>query len=104
MWTNKISVLPPHLQSAAERLVPLVQGGQGKQILAITHSQAAQTAALESFVHGVNWALRAGAGLTFAAALVAGIGLAHMKVQVGDEAPAAEGAEAAEAPPAIVEM
>jgi len=104
MWANKISVLPPQLHSAAERLVPLVQGGQGKQILAITHSQVAQTAALESFVHGVDWALRAGAGLTFAAALVAGFGLAHMKVQVGEEAPAGENAEAAEAPPAIVEM
>jgi len=104
MWTDRISGLPPQLQSAAERLTPLVQGGQGKQILAITHSQTAQTAALESFVHGVEWALRAGAGLTFAAALVAGIGLAHMKAPAAAEAPAGEGAEAAEASPAIVEM
>ena len=104
MWADRISGLPPQLHSAAERLVPLVQGGQGKQILAITHSQAAQTAALESFVHGVEWALRTGAGLTFAAALVAGFGLAHMKAQADPEAPAGEGAaQASETSHAVVE-
>jgi MFS family permease len=104
-WASRIAGLPPGLHAAAERLTPLVQGGQGKAILAITHSQTAQANALESFVHGVNWALRAGAGLTLAAALVAGIGLAHMKVRAVDEAPAGEGeGEGAETPPAVVEM
>jgi len=35
---------------------------------------------------------------------VAAIGLAGMRTQVGEEAPAGESSEAAEAPPAIVEM
>jgi EmrB/QacA subfamily drug resistance transporter len=104
MWADRIANLPPRLHAEAERLVPLVQGGQGKQILAITHNRVAQANALESFVHGVEWALRTGAVLTLAAALVAGFGLAHMKARAGDEAPAGEGAEASEAPPAVVEM
>jgi EmrB/QacA subfamily drug resistance transporter len=103
MWADRTANLPPRLHAAAERLVPLVQGGQGKQILAITHSQAAESAALESFVHGVEWALRTGAGLTFAAALVAGFGLAHMKAQAAPEAPAGEGAQASETSHAVVE-
>jgi EmrB/QacA subfamily drug resistance transporter len=102
MWANRIANLPQGLQAKAERLVPLVQGGQGNKILAITHSRVAQANALESFVHGVEWALRTGAGLTLAAALVAGFGLAHMKARVGDEAPAGESAEASEAPSAVV--
>jgi hypothetical protein len=104
MWADRIANLSPRLHAEAERLVPLVQGGQGKQILEITHNRVAQANALEAFVHGVEWALRTGAGLTFAAALVAGFGLAHMKVRTGAEAPAGEGGEAAEAPPAVVEM
>ena len=102
-WADRISGLPPALHAQAEQLVPLVQGGQGKQILAITHSQTAQANALEAFVHGVDRALLTGAGLTFAAALVAMIGLRHLRLGA-DEAPAGQSAEAAEAPPAVVEM
>ena len=105
-WSDKISTLPPPLHAQAEKLVPLVQGGQGKQILAITHSQTATSNALQAFVHGVNGALLTGAALTFAAALVACFGLAHMRVQVAPQegAPEGEGSEAAEQPPAVVEM
>jgi EmrB/QacA subfamily drug resistance transporter len=102
-WADRISGLPPALHAQAEQLVPLVQGGQGKQILAITHSQTAQANALEAFVHGVDRALLTGAGLTFAAALVAMIGLRHLR-PAADEAPAGQSAEAAEPPPAVVEM
>ena len=80
-----------------------MQGGQGKQILAITHNPTAQADALEAFVHGVDRAFLTGAGLTFAAALVAMIGLRNLR-PAADEAPAGQGAEAAEAPPAVVEM
>jgi EmrB/QacA subfamily drug resistance transporter len=104
MWADRIANLPPHLHAAAERLVPLVQGGQGKQILAITHNPVAQANALESFVHGVEWALRTGAGLTLVAALVAAFGLKHMRAPASAEAPAGEGEGSAEAPPAVVEM
>jgi EmrB/QacA subfamily drug resistance transporter len=104
-WSDRISTLPSPLHAQAEKLVPLVQGGQGKQILAITHSQTATSNALEAFVHGVNGALLTGAALTFAAALVACFGLAHMRVQVAPQgAPEGEGPEAAEQPPAVVEM
>ncbi len=106
-WSDKIAGLSPSLHAQAEKLVPLVQGGQGKRILAITHSPTAETNALQAFVHGVDRALLTGAGLTFAAALVALFGLAHMRTQAADAPPAAEGpepGEAAEAPPAIVEM
>jgi EmrB/QacA subfamily drug resistance transporter len=102
-WADRISGLPPALHAQAERLVPLVQGGQGKQILAITHNPTAQADALEAFVHGVDRAFLTGAGLTFAAALVAMIGLRNLRL-AADEAPAGQGAEAAEAPPAVVEM
>jgi EmrB/QacA subfamily drug resistance transporter len=104
MWANRIANLPPNLHAAAERLVPLVQGGQGQRILAITHNPTTQSNALESFVHGVEWALRTGAGLTLVAALVAGFGLAHMRAPAAAEAPAGEDGEANEAPPAVVEM
>ena len=102
-WADRISGLPPALHAQAERLVPLVQGGQGKQILAITHNPTAQADALEAFVHGVDRAFLTGAGLTFAAALVAMIGLRNLR-PAADEAPAGQGAEAAEATPAVVEM
>ena len=57
-------------------------------------------------MHGVDRAFLTGAGLTFAAALVAMFGLAHLRPQAaesGQPAPEGEG-EAAEAPPAVVEM
>ena len=104
MWADRIANLSPRLHAEAERLVPLVQGGQGKQILAITHNRVAQSNALESFVHGVEWALRTGAGLTLVAALVAGFGLAHMRAPAEAEAPAGEGAESSETQPAVLEM
>jgi EmrB/QacA subfamily drug resistance transporter len=104
MWADRIANLSPRLHAEAERLVPLVQGGQGKQILAITHNRVAQSNALESFVHGVEWALRTGAGLTLVAAFVAGFGLAHMTTPAEAEAPAGDPGEASEASPAVVEM
>jgi len=102
-WSDRIAGLPPTLHAQAEQLIPLVQGGQGKQILAITHSQTAEANALDAFVHGVDRALLTGAGLTFAAALVAMIGLRHLRPAT-DEMPAGQDAETAEAPPAVVEM
>jgi EmrB/QacA subfamily drug resistance transporter len=105
-WSDRIAGLPAPLHAQAERLVPLVQGGQGKQILAITHSQTATADALGAFVHGVDAAFLAGGALTFAAALVACFGLAHMRVTAAPQgAPdGGEGSEAAEQPPAVVEM
>ena len=106
-WSDRISGLPAPLHAQAERLVPLVQGGQGKQILAITHSQTATADALGAFVHGVDAAFLAGGALTFAAALVACFGLAHMRVATAPEGPpqgGGDGSEAAEPPPAVVEM
>ncbi|MEP6642681.1 MAG: hypothetical protein ABJB93_12340, partial [Gaiellales bacterium] len=70
-----------------EALTPLVQGGQGARILAITHNPAAKTAALDSFVHGVQGALFAGAALTLAAAIVALVGLRGLRDRQGGEAP-----------------
>jgi EmrB/QacA subfamily drug resistance transporter len=106
-WAASIAGLPPALHAKAEQLIPLVQGGQGKQILAITGNPTAETEALKAFVHGVDRAFLTGAGLTFIAALVAMIGLAHLRPQTaeaeGGGQPAPEG-EAAEAPPAVVEM
>jgi MFS family permease len=102
-WSAKIAGLPPALHAQAERLVPLVQGGQGKQILAITHNPTAESNALEAFVHGVDRALLTGAGLTFVAALVALLGLRNMRTPALETAEG--GGEAAEpAPPAAVEM
>jgi len=104
-WASKISALPPALHAQAERLTPLVQGGQGKQILAITGNRTAETEALKAFVHGVDRALLTGAGLTFAAALVAMFGLAHLRPQTAEAGgqPAPDG-EAAEEQPAVMEM
>ena len=85
--------------------MPLVQGGQGKQILAITHNRTATANALQAFVHGVNGAFLVGGGLTLAAAFVACFGLAHMRVGAAPhDAPEGEGPETAEQPPAVVEM
>jgi EmrB/QacA subfamily drug resistance transporter len=84
-WTGRISSLPAALQAHAASLTPLVQGGQGTRILAITHSPAAKTAALDSFVHGVQGALLAGAALTLAAGLVALFGLRGLRVREGGE-------------------
>ena len=87
-WTDRISSLPAALQAHAAALTPLVQGGQGARILAITHDPAAKTAALDSFVHGVQGALLAGAVLTFAAGVVALAGLRGLRApQGGGEAP-----------------
>jgi EmrB/QacA subfamily drug resistance transporter len=101
-WSDKISGLSPSLHAQAESLVPLVQGGQGAKILSITQSPVAETNALEAFVHGVDGALLTGAGLTFAAALVAMFGLRNLSTRTSDAPEAAESAEAA--PPAVVEM
>jgi hypothetical protein len=106
-WSASIAGLPPVLHAKAELLVPLVQGGQGQKILALTGSPAAESKALEAFVHGVDRAMLAGAGLTFAAALVAMFGLRHLRTRPAEAPEAAhggEGGEAAEAPPAVVEM
>jgi EmrB/QacA subfamily drug resistance transporter len=86
-WSDRISSLPTALQAHAEALTPLVQGGQGARILAITHNPAAKTAALDSFVHGVQGALLAGAVLTLAAGIVALVGLRGLRVREGGEAP-----------------
>jgi MFS family permease len=106
-WSDKIAGLPPARHAAAEALTPLVQGGQGAKILAITHSPAAQANALEAFVHGVNGALLAGAALTFTAALVAGIGLRNVQMRTdeadaGAAGPGPEGEE--QQAPAVIEM
>jgi len=101
-WSDKISGLSPSLHAQAESLVPLVQGGQGAKILSITQSPVAETNALAAFVHGVDGALLTGAGLTFAAALVAMFGLRNLGARTSDAPEAAESAEAA--PPAVVEM
>ncbi len=103
-WSASIAGLPPVLHAQAEKLVPLVQGGQGAKILAITHSPKAQSDALEAFVHGVDRALLTGAGLTFAAALVAMFGLRNMRTRPAEIAETPPGEPAAEAPPAVVEM
>jgi hypothetical protein len=86
-WTDRISSLPTALQAHAAALTPLVQGGQGARILAITHDPAAKTAALDSFVHGVQGALLTGSALTFAAGIVALVGLRGLRVGKGGEAP-----------------
>jgi EmrB/QacA subfamily drug resistance transporter len=86
-WSDRISSLPTALQAHATALTPLVQGGQGARILAITHSPAAKTAALDSFVHGVQGALLAGAALTLAAGVVALVGLRGLRERQGGEAP-----------------
>ena len=103
-WSASIAGLPPVLHAQAEKLVPLVQGGQGAKILAITHSPKVQSDALEAFVHGVDRALLTGAGLTFAAALVAMFGLRNMRTRPAETAETPPGEPAAEAPPAVVEM
>jgi EmrB/QacA subfamily drug resistance transporter len=104
-WSSKIAGLPAPLHTQAERLLPLVQGGQGKQIQAITHNPTATADALAAFVHGVNGAFLVGGGLTLTAALVACFGLAHMGVQGAPQgSPEGGDAEAAEQPPAVVEM
>jgi EmrB/QacA subfamily drug resistance transporter len=97
-WSDKIAGLSPSLHAQAERLTPLVQGGQGQKILSITHNPVAQANALESFVHGVRGALLTGSALTFAAALVALIGLRNLPTRTS------ETPEAAEREPAAVEM
>jgi EmrB/QacA subfamily drug resistance transporter len=86
-WTDHISGLPTAIQARAEALTPLVQGGQGARILAITHNPAAKTAALDSFVHGVQGALLAGSLLTLAAGIVAFVGLRGLRVPQSDQAP-----------------
>jgi EmrB/QacA subfamily drug resistance transporter len=101
-WSDKIAGLPPQLHAQAEQLTPLVQGGQGQKILAITHSRTASANALESFVHGVHGALLAGSVLTLAAALVALIGLRGLGTRQPSEA--GEASEAPDSAPAAVEM
>ena len=80
-WTDRISSLPAALQAHAAALTPLVQGGQGARILAITHDPAAKTAALDAFVHGVRGALLTGSALTLAAGIVALLGLRGLRVR-----------------------
>jgi EmrB/QacA subfamily drug resistance transporter len=101
-WTNSISSLPPALQARASELTPLVQGGQGARILAITHVPAAETAALNAFVHGVQGALLTGAILTFAAGVVAFLGLRGLRVSQSQGQ--GQGGEAPEPTPAAIEM
>ena len=84
-WSDKIANLPPAQHAAAERLVPLVQGGRGNVIERITGSHPAGANALDSFMHGVHFALLTAGGLTFVAALVAFFGLRGVHVRQPDE-------------------
>jgi EmrB/QacA subfamily drug resistance transporter len=77
-WQNKAAVLPASLQARADLLTPLVQGGQGAKITAITGRPAVGHQALLSFQHGVQGAFLVGSGLLFAAAAVAFVGLRRL--------------------------
>jgi EmrB/QacA subfamily drug resistance transporter len=74
-WHDKVASLPPALHTRALSLTPLVQGGQGAKIAALTHDPAVGHQALLSFQHGVRGAFVAGCGLLFAAAVVAFVGM-----------------------------
>ena len=87
-WQSKASSLPAGLQSRAEALTPLVQGGQGAKITSITHSEAVGHQALLSFQQGVQGALTVGSVLLFAAAAVAFLGLRRLPRQVPQTAEA----------------
>jgi len=94
-WSDKIAGLPPAQHAAAERLVPLVQGGRGNVIERITGSPVAASNALDSFMSGVHVALLTAGGLTFVAALVAFFGLRGVHVRQIEEQQAPDPAAAA---------
>jgi DHA2 family multidrug resistance protein-like MFS transporter len=73
-WEHKLPLLAPAAQAKAGHLTSLVLGGQGKAIATLA-GRPAETAGLESFVHGLRGALLTSAVLALAAAAVAAIGL-----------------------------
>jgi EmrB/QacA subfamily drug resistance transporter len=77
-WGDRIAGLGPARHALAEHLTPLVQGGRGAVIGRLAGPQA-QSAAMDSFVHGVRGALLAGGLLMLTASLVAWIGLRGMR-------------------------
>jgi EmrB/QacA subfamily drug resistance transporter len=83
-WEDKLNGLNAPAAAHSDKIEQLVIGGQG-DLIGKFGGPAAQTAALESFVHGVQGAMLAGAVLAFAAALTSFFGL--------------RGTRAAEAPP-----
>jgi hypothetical protein len=83
-WEDKLNGLNAPAAAHSDKIEQLVIGGQG-DLIGKFGGQAAQTAALESFVHGVQGAMLAGAVLAFAACLTSFFGL--------------RGTRAAEAPP-----
>jgi Na+/melibiose symporter-like transporter len=86
-WHDKVAALPAGLQAQANQLTPLVQGGQGAKITAVTGSPEAGHQALLAFQHGVRGAFLAGSLLLLTAAAVAFVGL--RKVPSPSHAPAA---------------
>ena len=73
-WQHQLSMMAPAAQAKAAHLTTLVLGGQGKLIAALA-GRPAQTAGLESFVHGLRGALLASSALTLIASAVAFVGL-----------------------------
>jgi Na+/melibiose symporter-like transporter len=94
-WNDRIASLPAGARAGAHRLTELVVGGQGRAAAhaAGAHGGAIQANALEAFVHGFRGAMLVGAGLMFAASLVAFVGLVGLRVRTAPQpAPAAENA------------
>jgi hypothetical protein len=84
--------MAPAAQAKAAHLTTLVLGGQGRLIGALA-GRPAETAGLESFVHGLRGALLASSALTLIASAVAFVGLRHsgaatQVVQIAEAAPA----------------
>ena len=74
-WKDAVADLPAAAQARALAVTDAVVGGQGGAVVEQSGSPALRTAAFESFVHGMQGALLVAAVLTFAAALLALIGL-----------------------------
>jgi EmrB/QacA subfamily drug resistance transporter len=73
-WQHKLSLLGPAARAKAANLTGLALGGQGKAIAALA-GRRAETAGLESFVHGLRGALLTSAVLALVGAAVAAVGL-----------------------------
>jgi DHA2 family multidrug resistance protein-like MFS transporter len=105
-WEDKLHGLNAPATAHSDKVEQLVIGGQGdligkavSQAAGSTAGQAAQSAALESFVHGVQGAMLAGAVLALGASLVSFFGLRGTRAAEAPPQPQGE-----RAPTAAVEM
>ena len=96
-WTTHVQSFPAALQERAAGLEQAVVGGRGQLIHDLVAQNAgpqvasgAQTAALDSFVQGLQGAMYVGSALTFVAALTAFFGLAGVRVGAPHHAPTDE--------------